>query len=375
MTSARAVTRSSAVIVREAGHRLSAQRVALIAAVVLVLLSVPRFSPPTYALEWFYTDHLQHEYSAWAFLHIGPRIFALPKTDWGNVHAAHVHLLWDSLPTIYPPGLVLFFMPFAVASNEGLLSDLHVHMLEVMTLGTAGVLASFQLRRTLKLTYDPALAAILTFFGTILFVRWGLDGFIDSLAALLALTGIYWMRRDMPGRAVLVMAAGLSLQYRMWYLWPLVIALAIERRHEIRRWQLACTYLVGFISAMTFGLSEAYAANFRENPGIGPNALSVAHGVSLEQGLALTAGLIVVGITYFFDSRTAAACVALAFGLLFFVDQWEPWYPVVLFPLFAVVRTRPAQIVLTLAFLQVFIHLGGFPDVLQTLHLYIDAVR
>ena len=102
------------------------------------------------------------------------------------------------------------FMPFAFASNEGVVSDLHVHILEVMTLSMAGVLASFQLRRTLRLSHEPVLAAILTFFGTVLFVYWGLNGFIDALAAGLAVTGIYWMQRDLPGRALLALAAGLS---------------------------------------------------------------------------------------------------------------------------------------------------------------------
>jgi hypothetical protein len=110
------------------------------AAVVLVVLSVTRLAGPNYTLESNYTDHEQNEYSAWAFLHIGFRIFALPKADWGPVHARHVHLLWDSVPTIYPPGLVTFFMPFGVASNEGWLSDAHVTRLMVMVLGAAAVL-------------------------------------------------------------------------------------------------------------------------------------------------------------------------------------------------------------------------------------------
>ena len=346
-----------------------------VATVLLVVFSVTRFAGPNYTLESNYTDHLQHEYSSWAFLHIGFRIFALPKADWGPVHARHVHLLWDSVPTIYPPGLVLFFMPFGVASNEGLMSDPHVIMLMVMVLGVAGVLASFQLRRTLRLSHEPVLAAILTFFGTILFVSWGLNGFIDSLAAGLALLGIHWAQRRMMGRGLVALTLALSLQYRLWYLWPFVIALAVQRRREIRPWQLGCTALVGLVSSFTFGLSVQAEGNFHEIPGIGPNALAVTHGVSIVQWVALIAGVLVVGITYLYDRFVAAVCVSLALVLIFFVDQWEPWYPVLLVPLLPIVRKRPAQVAVTLAFVEAIVYLGGFPNLLHSVQLYIDAVK
>src|SRR5215510_9611297 len=103
--------------------RLTRTRLVLVGAAALVVASVVRFPRPNYVLDAVYTDHLQHEYSAWAFLHIGLRVFDTPKSDWGNVNAAHVHLLWEQLPSTYPPGLIAFFMPFGVASNEQWLAD------------------------------------------------------------------------------------------------------------------------------------------------------------------------------------------------------------------------------------------------------------
>jgi len=79
------------------------------------------------------------------------------------------------------------------------------------------------------------LAAILGFLGAVLFLTAGLDGFIDLLAAGLALLGIYWLDRRKPGHALLALVFGLSLQYRLWYLWPLVVALVgIALRYEGR---------------------------------------------------------------------------------------------------------------------------------------------
>jgi hypothetical protein len=360
---------------RAATGRLAVSRAAIAAGLLTIVVTVPRFATPDYTMEPFYTDHEQHEYSSWMFLHIGPKIFALAKTDWPDVHAAHVHLLWTSVPTIYPPGLVAFFMPFGIASNEGVISDLHVHMLMIIALGMAGVFASVQLSRTLRLSHEPVLAGILTVFGATLFIHWGLNGFIDSLAAGLALTGLYWMQRNLPGRALLAFTVGLSLQYRLWWLWPLVIALAWEKRSEIRRWQFVTAASIGLASLFAFALSLPFEIYFRDTPGINPNPLSVAHGVNMVQGIAVAGGVIVLAVAVYYERGAVAACVGLALALVFFVDQWEQWYAVVLFPLLAVVRTRPAQIAVTVLLLQVTLSLGGFPNVLEAVRLYVSAVR
>jgi len=359
---------------RLAGGRLTPLRLAFLGAAAVVVASVVRFPRPNYALDPLYTDHLQHEYSAWAFLHIGLRIFDTPKSDWGNVHAAHVHLLWEQLPAIYPPGLIAFFMPFGVASNEQLLPDERVHMLMVIVLGVGAVLASLQLVRSLRLAYEPALAAILAVLGTVLFLTAGLDGFIDPLAAGLALAGIYWAERGAPGRGLVALVLGLSLQYRLWYLWPLAVAIALEHRREISRRQLAAAAVVAAASMVTFGLSVPFVSKFHDTPNITPNPLVLTHGVHAVQAAALVVGCLLVGIALRYDRAVTAACIALALLLVLAVDQWEVWYPVLFVPLLVVPRARPAQVAVTLAFLEGMIYLGGFPDALRFVHLYAHAV-
>jgi hypothetical protein len=356
------------------GTRLTRTRLALLGAAALVVASVVRFPRPNYVLDPVYSDHLQHEYSAWAFLHIGLRIFDTPKSDWGNVNAAHVHLLWEQIPAIYPPGLIAFFMPFGIASNEQWLADERVHMLMVIVLGVGAVLASFQLIRSLRAAYEPGLAVILAVLGTVLFVTAGLNGFIDPLAAGLALAGIYWAERGAPGRGVVVLVLGLSLQYRLWYLWPLVIAIAYEHRREISRTQFAAAGVVAAASLVTFGLSVPFVSKFHDIPNITPNPLVLTHGMHAVQAAALVVGCLIVAITLRYDRPVAAACIALALVLVFAVDQWEVWYPVLFVPLLVVARARPAQIAVTLVFLEGMIYLGGFPDALRFVHLYARAV-
>jgi hypothetical protein len=374
MLSARARPERSVAPAPLTGARLTRTRLALFGAAALVVGSVVRFPRPNYVLDPLYSDHLQHEYSAWAFLHIGLRIFDTPKADWGNVNAAHVHLLWEQIPAIYPPGLIAFFMPFGIASNEQWLADERVHMLMVMVLGVGAVLASFQLVRSLRAAYDPTLAVILAVLGTVLFVTAGLNGFIDPLAAGLALAGSYWAERGAPGRGIVVLVLGLSLQYRLWYLWPLVIAIAVEHRREISRTQFAAAGIVAAASLVTFGLSVPFVSKFHDIPNITPNPLVLTHGVHAVQAAALVAGCLVVAIVLRYDRSVAAACIALALLIVFAVDQWEVWYPVLFVPLLVVPRARPAQVAVTLVFLEGMIYLGGFPDALRFVHLYAHAV-
>ena len=265
-------------------------------------------------------------------------------------------------------------MPFGVASNEQWLADERVHMLMVLALGVGAVLASFQLVRSLRLAYEPVLAAILAVLGTVLFLTAGLDGFIDPLAAGLALAGIYWAERGAPGRGVLAIVVALSLQYRLWYLWPLVLAVAYEHRREISRRQLAAAAVVGAASLVTFGLSVQFVSKFRDIPNITPNPLVLTHDVGAVQVAALVAACLVVGITLRYDRPVTAACIGLALLLVFAVDQWEVWYPVLFVPLLVVPRARAAQVAVTLVFLEGLIYLGGFPNVLRFVHLYTHAV-
>jgi hypothetical protein len=353
---------------------LQAHRSAFVVAALalLVAASVARFDRPGYVVEHFYTDQFRHEYAAWAFLHIGLRVFDTPISEW-HVHAAHPHPTWPTQPEWYPPGLLVLFMPFGVASNEGLLPDTRVAMLIVMLLGAAAVVAAFMFVRALRLHYEPALALLLGALGTIIFVEWALDGFVDSLAAGLAITGIYWSERGSPGRGLLALCAGLSIHFRLWYLWPVAVAIVYGHRREIRPWQLATAAVLAGPSLLAFAL--AFPSRGKLDTGIDTNYLALKNGMNGERWIAL-AGAALLLLTVALSERrlTPLACVGLALGLVFGINQWEAWYPVLLLPLFLVVRTRWAQAALVFSFLQLVVILNGLPNVMHWLHLYYLAV-
>jgi hypothetical protein len=341
----------------------------------LIALSVLRIRGPHHTLEPGYTDHMRHEYAAWAFIHIGPRVWDTPLGHW-HVHALHAHRFWELLPEYYPPGLLLLFLPFGVASNLGWIKDTHVHLLMVAALGAAAVFAGAQLIRTLRLNYEPAFALVLGIFGATIFVTWALDGFIDPVAAGLALAGIYWVERNEPGRGLIALSGALSVHFRIWYLWPLVIAVAARNWRRIRLSHLAVSAVLLASSLVAFGLAEPAVSKLGRTPGRDTNYLALANGMNGERAVALVGAVALIVIVLFSKrSITPAACIALAMALIFGVNQWEAWYPVLLLPLFAVVRHRWSQVALTLAFMQLLVTLSGFTSVIRTVHLYVNAIK
>ena len=206
-----------------------------------------------------------------------------------------------------------------------------------------------------------------------LFLTAGLDGFVDPIAAGLALGGIYWADRGAPARGVMALVLGLSLQYRLWYLWPLVLALVVRHRRELDRRVLVAAGVVAGASGVTFGLSVPFVGKFRDVPNIGPNPLAVTHGVDAVQGVALAAGAVLVAVVLAYEPLSRAACVALALVLVFAVDEWQGGTPSCSC-LSSRSCGRPAQAMITLGFVEAVVYLGGFPNALGLVHLYARAV-
>ena len=344
--------------------RPSSLLVALLA--LLVAASTLRFGGPHWTLNPNATDHLRHEYAAWAFLQEGFRIFSTPIAEW-SVTAAHPHVTWEAFPEVYPPGLVLFFLPFGTISNLGLVPDKVVHILMVMTLAGGAVVASFQLLRTLSLRYEWTLAVLLAVFGTVLYVRFGANGFFDPIAAGVALAGIYWIDRGAYGRALIALATAFSLHFRLFYLWPIAIALVLRRWREMRPWQLALSTVLAVLALGAFVLAAPAVSGLDRIRGVSPNPLALTDGVTSHKLLVLVLALGLLLLVHVTERQLAVtASVALALVLIFGVAQWQAWYPVLMSPILALARTRWAQVGLAVGFAEI----GGFTDLAKTLSLF-----
>lgn len=321
---------------------ISTPWVVSVAVLAILVICAVRFPGSPHTLQP-YTDHVRHEYAAWAFLKIGTRIWTDPLGDW-NASGRFVHDLWSTVPHVHPPGSVMLFLPFGAATNLGVIPDEAVHVLMVVLFGAAAIAAAVALWRTLRPAYPPALAGVATALGGIELLRWGLNGFFDPLAVLVALGGILLLQRGRPGPAALVLALSLSLHYRLWYLVPVAVAAAIAHRRFDLRSGIASAVLG--LSALPLIPLGSFLADLPVTAGFSPNPL---YG---ELAVAIVAAALMVLLAVSERRVVPVLATAAASVMILFNPQWQPWYAIAFLPLLPLVRTIPAQAALTVGWVQ-----------------------
>jgi hypothetical protein len=307
----------------------------------VALLGVLMMKPPQMALEG-YTDQMRHEYAAWTFLQRGPDVLTDPITEW-DASAEHRHVTWPTMPHVYPVGSLLLFVPAGIAANTGLLADDLVHALMVAFFAAAGVLAARRLYLCLRLHHGPLPSLVVSGVGGVQLVWWGLHGFFDTVAALAALVAVHrWQSRKSSG-ALLLLALALSLHYRLLYLAPLAgylgwQALRESRGRDWKPWFLAATVLT---TGAGLALTVGFADDLERAQGFNPSPFALSRGLDTPAVLALIVGsLLVVSAVHRYErSPATTAVVALAAVTMLWLIQWQGWYPLLLLPTVALMRT------------------------------------
>jgi hypothetical protein len=322
---------------------------------------VPLFSSPTHSLNPLYTDHRRHTYAAWALLNIGTDIYTTPIAQW-DFGALRPFISWAPIPSLYPIGSQLLFLPFGVVNNTGLLPEGVVNMLIVMVLGIGGVGAIWLLYRGVNESYPSVLIGSVLVLAGPLSVFWGLNGFFDTIATALALYGVVAYRQENHGTALLALVGALSLHYRLWYLGPLALLTAIryaQAQEWVLDWRLGIAGMLGGASLVSFVLTIPGLMTLSESSMLNENPMTVTTGVTPAILGALGGGLILLVIIYRYEPNPETLItVALAVVMVFILTQWSPWYSVVLIPTLALVERRPSQAALVAGFYWVVVILG-----------------
>jgi hypothetical protein len=326
---------------------------------VCVVLSVPLFKPPRYSLAPLYTDHMRHAYAAWALLNIGPEVFTTPIASW-DFGASHPFDMWATLPHLYPIGSLILFLPFGVAINLELVPEPIVNMAMVMLFGVCGVVASWLLYRTLSESYRPVLLGAVLVIAVPSYVFWGLNGFFDTVAVVLALVGVRAYRHRNDGTAMVALVCALSLHYRLWYLGPLAVVAAARywRTNGVVDRQLGLVGVLGAGSLASFFLTVPGLLALTESPLFHENPIALTAGTPPKTLLALGSAVVVLAVVYRYESDpTALVTLTLAAASVFTVTQWLPWYPVLLTPTLALADRRQSHVALVIGFyLLTFLH-------------------
>jgi hypothetical protein len=318
-----------------------------------VVLVVPLFKPPRYSLAPLYTDHMRHAYAAWALLNIGPEVFTTPIAQW-DFGASHPFVMWDTLPHLYPIGSLVLFLPFGVVINLGIVPEPLVNMAMIMLFGVGGVVGAWLLYRTLSESYEPALLGVVLLIVTPMYVFWGLNGFFDTFAVMLALYGVRAYRHDTDGTALVALVGALSLHYRLWYLGPLAVVVAVrywQAQNWGIDWRLGFAGVLGGGSLASFFLTIPGLLALSKSPRFHANPIAVTTGVTPRTLVALGGAVALLAVVYRDESDPAAvASLALAVVSIFTLTQWFPWYPVLLTPTLALADRRLSHVALVVGF-------------------------
>ena len=326
-----------------------------------VVLAVPLFNSPTHSLDPLYTDHRRHAYAAWTLLNIGTDVYTTPIAQWSS-GALRPFISWAPIPHLYPIGSLLLFLPFGVVNNIGLLPEAVVNASMTGLFGVAGVGVTWLLYQLLSESYSPVLVGSILVLAAPLSVFWGVNGFFDTVAAAMALYGVYAYRRENDGTALLALVGALSLHYRLWYLGPLALVVFVRyaRAQEwVLDWRLGVAGVLGGASLISFILTIPGLMTLSNSSMLNENPMTVTTGLTPAILGALGGGLIVLAIIFKYEPNPdTLITLTLAVAMVFILTQWSPWYSVLLIPALALVERRPSQVALVVSFYWVVVILG-----------------
>jgi len=310
---------------------------------VLVLL----FNPYYFAdLQLVYTDHMRHEYVSWAFLQVGFKVFTVPLGEIApGVVARNPHPTWEMVPSLYPLGMILYFLPFGILSNLGVLPDVIVHKIMVLSFLFAAYLCVHHL--TFDLHEDTGLftriiAPTVFYFST---VFWALNGFYDVIPLLFVVLSIRRFKDGDFFKGVIFSTVAFFMHYRALMYSPLLLKglLSLWMKKDdysrvlVNRALTAVSSLALVLTIYTLSISYRSLLSRPIPYGVGGWATSPVYLLNLGDVplfmlfmiLSIVAGSYLVGQGEFLS----ATIIFLIWVYLSLVFNWRIWHCLFFLPL------------------------------------------
>ena len=320
----------------------------IVLAVSFVLWALVLYFNPYYFadLEMRYTDHMRHEYMAWLFLHVGFKVFSTPLENLSlQAPSLNPHPTWRTHPHIYPLGSILYFIPFGVLSNLGIISDITVHKLMILSFLTGAHLAIYYFMMELR-KYNFGLfltISVSSLFYTHL-IFWALNGFYDAIAILFIILAIKYWREGSSLKSLVILTGSFFLHYRSIFYLPLWITLfaKILLQHKDDLWsqlthlnRLSLSFL-WFLSVASLNFYTIYLSFFNRSWKIPvewqPSVINIYSGKLDAQILLLTLSAITFLILVKRKSYITFFSLLLCLAYMLFTPNWMHWHNLFFFP-------------------------------------------
>jgi hypothetical protein len=221
------MSRIGAVIERVRDDRLLLA--ALVSFLATALIPIAGRSP-TADLSGCYTDHLHHPFAVWVALTKGAgAVYVQPFGEaWqGSSWPFPVHE-WPQMPAmVYPPGVLLFFLPITLLGKLVPMSMVTFAKLSLLWVLAGSHVSMYLVWRLLR-DLSERVFLLCAFITWLWFLELGLNGFVDALVTGLVALSILKARHERMGAALVIFAAGMSLHFRagaafapvgVWLLW------------------------------------------------------------------------------------------------------------------------------------------------------------
>lgn len=312
---------------------------------LMVWIIILYFNPYYFAdLVNDYTDHMRHEYVSWAFLQVGFRIFTTPLGKLGSsVTALHPHPSWPMLPSLYPIGLVIYFLPFGIISNLGILADVVVHKLMIISFLLLAYICIYYFALEWKKAgvglFSYVLAPVL-FYICVSF--WALNGFYDVIPVLLIILSIIALKREKYINGLLFISTAMFMHFRAWVYIPLFIYSLNKIRCAGKPFQATWRDAIFTASSVIMILLSGYTLYLASSSVLkipweaGKWVFSAASLYEVKNvPLFVLFSVVSFGVSFYLyqmEELLTSSTIVLFWVFISFTILWRPWYPLFFFP-------------------------------------------
>lgn len=317
------------------------------------------FNPYSFAdLEKHYTDHMRHEYASWLFLNVGFKVFNTPIGVLSSqVPSLNPHPTWPMHPSIYPLGNILYFIPFGILSNLGIINDITVHKLMILSFLTGAHLAVYYFVKELKrigYNFRLFLMILLTSIFYTHIVFWSLNGFYDVVAILLIILSIKYYKEGSSLKSIVILTGSFFLHYRSIFYLPLWICLFVKilLQYKDNIWsqfthfnKVSLSFL-WFISVASLDFYTVYLS-FVDKKLVIPiewqsSIINIYNGRVDAQILLITFSAMIFFILLKRKSYITVSTMLLCLFYVLLTPQWVLWHHLFFFPALLLPSNQPS---------------------------------
>ena len=336
-------------------------------------------------LEMRWSDHLRHEWVSWLFLNVGFKVFNTPIEIFrSQVPSINPHPYWSIHPTIYPLGNILYFIPFGLLSNLGIINDIAVHKLMMSSFLMGAHLSVYYFVKELKrigYTFRLFLMILITCLFYTHMVFWSLNGFYDVIAVLLIILSIKYYKEGSSLKSLVVLTGSFFLHYRSIFYLPFWIFVFVKvlsqykddiwsRFTHFNKFSLSFIWFLSVASLDFYTVFLSFIDKTWETPtSWQPSIINIYSGSLDAQILLITLSAIICFILVKRKSYVTVSTILLCLVYMLLAPQWAQWHHLFFFPALLLPSNKTSIEIVSFWLLITVFLTTGFTSPLQILHL------